>query len=120
MGTLRPEGTAANGTGTLTVSTGFQNDGVIVLTNTNLNGSATIAVTSGTLTNGTGGSITSLAGLGGGSRNISAPVSNQGTLTVGGAVATPIEIPFDPEPPAAPAPPSPQDVKRLDLGPNDA
>ena len=78
-GTLRVLGQSVSSTASLTIATGFTNAGAIDLTSANLGFSATLTVTSGTLTN--TGVITSSIGAGG-PRTINAPVNNTGTLTV--------------------------------------
>jgi hypothetical protein len=68
------------GSSDVTVATGFTNAGTIVLTNDQLNASAALTVTSGTLVN--TGTITAQFGFGGaGARTVTATIDNQGTLT---------------------------------------
>ncbi len=68
----------------LTVANGFTNNGAIELTTTFAAAySAALTVTTGTLTNASGGTISSLAGtVGGGARTLAAQLNNQGTVTV--------------------------------------
>ena len=78
------------GQANLTVASGFTNNGDIEITNQTVLGAygSRLTVSSGTLTNAAGGSITSLDGINpGGSRTLSANLVNQGTLAVtpGGA-----------------------------------
>jgi hypothetical protein len=70
---------------TLTLANGFTNLGAIVLTNLNstTNYTAALTVSSGTLVNAPGGTITTALGLGtGGSRTITADLDNQGAITI--------------------------------------
>jgi len=70
----------AAGNVTLTVAAGFTNAGTIVLTNTGVNASAALTVTSGTLVN--TGTIEATYGVGGGGgRSITGAIDNQGTLS---------------------------------------
>jgi hypothetical protein len=79
-GTLRIEDTSAS-TATAKFATGFSNAGEIDLTTQSVGGaSATLTVTSGTLTN--TGTIKALAGTVGGARTINATLVNQGTFEV--------------------------------------
>ena len=73
----------------LTVANGFTNNGAIELTVVvAIAYSSQLTVTSGTLTNASGGSIASLNGAaGGGTRTLAAVVDNQGTITVGPGTA---------------------------------
>ena len=80
---LRLTSDAANGSGTLTVANGFTNAGAIELTNTVAGFPATLNVTSGTLVNAPTGTISVLAGLGGGPRTMALQLDNQGTVTIG-------------------------------------
>ncbi len=64
----------------LTSAAGFTNSATIELTSTGAATAATLAVTSGTLSNVVGGVIQSLPGSGG-ARNLNAAISNQGTIT---------------------------------------
>jgi hypothetical protein len=77
---LRVLGTST-GDATLTVTTGFTNNGLIELTSAGAAAAATLAVGNGTLTNAAGGSINTLAGAGG-LRVLNAQFNNQGTLTI--------------------------------------
>ena len=69
--------------GTLNVANGFTNSGAIELTNTVAGFPATLNVTSGTLVNAPTGTISVLAGLGGGARTLGLKLDNQGTVTIG-------------------------------------
>jgi fibronectin-binding autotransporter adhesin len=80
--TLRVEGNASCCSGVLTIASGFTNNGVIELTSFNGGTLSALVVTSGTLVNAPGGTISVLAGTGG-SRQLSAALNNQGTLDVG-------------------------------------
>ncbi|HEY4302911.1 MAG TPA: hypothetical protein VGM82_00480 [Gemmatimonadaceae bacterium] len=68
------------GIGQLTLP-GITNNGIIDLSNANGGYDAVLVVSSGTLTNGSGASITTLTGLGG-ARTINGSVSNNGSITV--------------------------------------
>ncbi|HMC11964.1 MAG TPA: hypothetical protein VKH44_11765, partial [Pirellulaceae bacterium] len=79
---------------TLTVASGFTNQGLIELTNAGGCGTAaTLNVASGTLTNAATGTISALAGDGGG-RSLNAQLDNQGTINVGSGVTLPINGTF--------------------------
>ncbi len=79
--TLRVEGSQA-GEAVLTVVNGFSNAGAIELTSSvNPSRAATLTVSSGTLTNAAGASLSALAGTGG-SRTLNAQLDNQGALLV--------------------------------------
>ncbi len=86
---LRIGAVDGSGTATLTVANGFTNNGAIELTVTFAAAyGAQLTVTSGTLVNAVGGTITTLDGtVGGGTRTIAAQLDNQGTLTVGPGTA---------------------------------
>ncbi len=80
--TIRVQADGSVGTATLTVANSFTNNGAIELTAINGSGeTATLNVTSGTLTNAVAGTIQSLAGTGG-ARNLNAQLNNQGLITV--------------------------------------
>ncbi|MCA9135403.1 MAG: DUF4595 domain-containing protein [Planctomycetales bacterium] len=84
-GVIRIVGVLGHGTLTLSDATQFANRGLIQLTNVTTQGhssDATLAATTGTLTNGPEGTIEILSGLGTGNRSIGATVVNQGTLRV--------------------------------------
>ena len=76
---VRARSDGTTGFVTFTVATGFTNLGAIELTSPGFG--ATFAVTSGTLVNAPGATITALA-EGGGARTLTAAVDNQGTLSV--------------------------------------
>jgi hypothetical protein len=77
---LRVQG--GNNTAILTVATGFTNQGAIELTSADFN-SSMLTVSTGTLTNAVGASISALAGATGlGNRTINAPLVNQGALII--------------------------------------
>jgi hypothetical protein len=80
--TVRIVGDGTSAGATLTAATSFTNNGVIELTNVSTTQPATLTVTSGTLTNASGGTISSLFGAGGGSRTIAAQIDNRGTIAV--------------------------------------
>jgi hypothetical protein len=77
-GLLRVQGQASGGNANLTFPNGFTNSYDLELTSSGGAYSATLTVTSGTLTN--AGDISSIVGAGGG-RLIAAQVDNQGTMT---------------------------------------
>ena len=80
---------------TLTLASGFTNSGVIQLTNQTASPqavSATLQLSSGTLTNAVGGLITTEAGNGGGTRSIVGPVLNQGLLEIAPGAAGQLAI----------------------------
>ncbi len=79
--TLRLQGDGVFSTSNVTVATGFTNNGAIVLTDTTSSYGATLNVTSGTLTNAAGGTITAAVGTGG-PRTLNAALDNQGTMTL--------------------------------------
>jgi YVTN family beta-propeller protein len=79
--TLRLQGDGAFSTSNVTVANGFTNSGAIVLTDTTSSYGAALNVTSGTLTNAAGATITSAIGTGG-TRALNAQLDNQGTLTL--------------------------------------
>jgi hypothetical protein len=81
--TLRIEGDVISGSGVATFATSFTNNATVELTNSSPGQGATIAVTSGTLTNAATHAINALAGAGGGARTIAAQLDNQGTLSMG-------------------------------------
>ena len=83
---IRVLGASALGTGNLTVASGFTNNGTIILTDSTSSYGAVLHVTSGTLTNAAGAVIDVQVGTNG-TRNLDAQLSNQGTLTVGHALA---------------------------------
>ncbi|MFN8178933.1 MAG: T9SS type A sorting domain-containing protein [bacterium] len=78
--TLRVQGSNF-GTGTLTVANGFTNNGTVELTSIAGSQIANLAVTTGTLINAAGRTISALAGTGG-TRNLTAELDNRGTLSV--------------------------------------
>lgn len=79
---------ALAGTASLTVATGFTNNGSIELSNATSSATgAQLLVTTGTLVNAAGASISALNGQsGGGARTLAAPLDNRGTVTVGTAL----------------------------------
>ena len=80
--TIRVRADGSVGAATLTVAGGFTNNGAVELTALNGSGNtATLNVTSGTLTSAAAGTIQSLAGTGG-TRNLNAQINNQGLLTI--------------------------------------
>jgi hypothetical protein len=79
--TIRVEGDGNCCSASTTVSSGFTNNGLIELTDVNNPTSSQLTVSAGTLTNAPGGTIVSVAALGG-TRNLTATLDNQGTLTV--------------------------------------
>ena len=80
--TIRVRADGNVGAATLTVAGGFTNNGAVELTALNGSGNtATLNVTSGTLTSAAAGTIQSLAGTGG-TRNLNAQINNQGLLTI--------------------------------------
>jgi hypothetical protein len=80
--TLRVEGDAFFSSATTTVSNGFVNNGAIELDAVNGSGTtAQLNVTTGSLVNAGGATISSLAGNGGG-RTLGAQLDNQGTIIV--------------------------------------
>jgi fibronectin-binding autotransporter adhesin len=80
--TIRAQANGSVGAANLVVANGFTNNGLIELTNINGGGQpVNLTVSSGTLVNATGATITSLA-TGGGSRTITAQLDNQGTLAL--------------------------------------
>ena len=78
---IRVQGNGFTGFSRLTVASGFTNNGQIVLTDTTSAYGAGLDVTTGTLVNGAGASITAALGAAG-PRQFNAQFSNQGTLTV--------------------------------------
>ena len=79
---IRVQGDATNGSATLTAAGNFSNSGNITLeTVSGSTSTSNLTVTSGTLTNATGGVIDVNAG-GGGSRTISANLTNDGTVNL--------------------------------------
>ncbi len=72
---------AGGGTASATVTNGFTNNGSLVMTAVGVGYSVTLSVPNGTLVNGAGGTISSIAGSGG-SRTLAAQLDNQGTLQV--------------------------------------
>jgi YVTN family beta-propeller protein len=79
--TLRVQGNGGNGTGTLTIATGFSNDGTIALTDTTSSYGAVLNVTAGTLVNAVSGTIRADTGTGG-SRTLNALFDNHGSFIV--------------------------------------
>ena len=79
--TLRVLGDNAGFNASLTVATGFTNNGTIELTSADSFKNATLVVSSGTLVNASGAAIQSLVGTDG-FRTLTAELDNQGTLTV--------------------------------------
>jgi len=63
--TLRLQGTGPSAPANLTVANGFTNSGSIVLTDSTSSYGAALNVTTGTLTNAAGGTITAAVGTGG-------------------------------------------------------
>jgi hypothetical protein len=82
--TLRMEGNGTQGNATLTVATGFMNNGTIELTNADASfqRNAGLNVTAGTLQNPATRTIAALVGTMGGTRTLNAQLANQGTLSV--------------------------------------
>jgi hypothetical protein len=80
-GIIRVFGNSSLGNATLTFAQGFTNNGGIEFTTSGGGFSTTLTVTSGTLTNASGGTITSLVGAGG-PRNLNAQLDNQSGATV--------------------------------------
>jgi hypothetical protein len=78
VSTIRLLGQNTGGTAALTVANGFSNNGILELTSTSGH-AATLAVTSGTLTNSALGRISSLTS---GTRTLAAQLDNQGYLEV--------------------------------------
>ena len=78
---IRLQGNGSYSTATLTVASGFTNNGSIVLTDSTSSYGATLNVTSGTLTNGPSGTINAAVGTAG-PRTLGAQLDNQGTLTM--------------------------------------
>ncbi len=78
---IRIQGDAACCNSGLTVSTGFTNSGAIELTSINGVATAGLGITTGTLVNAPGATITTLVATGG-DRSLTAALDNQGTLTV--------------------------------------
>jgi cytochrome c biogenesis protein ResB len=79
--TLRLQASGSTGTSNLTIANGFTNFGAIELTTIISSYTDILTVTSGSLTNAPGATLSSLAGTGG-TRTINASVNNQGTLAV--------------------------------------
>ncbi|HET9707039.1 MAG TPA: hypothetical protein VFP39_01915 [Gemmatimonadales bacterium] len=74
---------SSTGDATLTISSGFLNAGSIVLDNADVAAhNATLAVTSGVLTNISGSSLNSYVGTAGGTRTLAAALNNQGLIVV--------------------------------------
>jgi hypothetical protein len=82
---LRIEGDGSFSPATLTVANGFTNNGTIDLTSVTTASTATLAVTTGTLTNAAGKSINVLPGVGG-ARSLNVALDNSGTLSLGAAL----------------------------------
>jgi fibronectin-binding autotransporter adhesin len=82
--TIRLQGNGNYGQSGLTVSSGFTNNGAILLTDSTSTYGAVLTVASGTLTNSSTGTINAQPGSGG-LRTLTAEVANAGTLTVSGA-----------------------------------
>jgi hypothetical protein len=80
-GTLRVEASSLGASTTLTVSTGFVNDGLIELEALNASYTTTLGVTTGTLVNSATGTIRSLLGATG-ARVVAAELDNSGTVDV--------------------------------------
>jgi YVTN family beta-propeller protein len=78
---IRVQGNGFTGFSRLTVASGFTNNGQIVLTDTTSAYGAGLDVTTGTLVNAAGASITAALGAAG-PRQLNAQFSNQGTLAV--------------------------------------
>ncbi|HRN52392.1 MAG TPA: hypothetical protein PK788_02790, partial [Gemmatimonadaceae bacterium] len=78
---IRIASNGESGASSLTVDSGFTNNGSIELTATVNTYSSTLTIGSGTLVNAAGGSIASLSGSGG-SRGISGSLTNQGLLLI--------------------------------------
>src|SRR2546426_9276593 len=83
---IRVRGEGGVGVSGLTVADGFTNLGVIELTDQDAGFGAALTVTSGTLVNAAGATITALAGALG-PRTLNAEVANAGTLVVDRALA---------------------------------
>ncbi|MEO7082722.1 MAG: hypothetical protein ABI442_17825 [Gemmatimonadaceae bacterium] len=81
---LRVQGSPTYGAASLTVSNGFTNLGAIELTELVAGYGSSLAVTSGTLANASGATITPLAAFGG-PRSLLAEINNQGTIAIGDA-----------------------------------
>ncbi|MEO7082726.1 MAG: hypothetical protein ABI442_17845 [Gemmatimonadaceae bacterium] len=79
---LRVQGINTFGAGSLTVSSGFTNNGTIELTELIAGYGASLTVTMGTLVNASGALISPLQGFGGG-RTLAAQIDNQSTITIG-------------------------------------
>jgi hypothetical protein len=79
--TLRVLGNNTGSTSTLTVASGFTNNGTIELVSQDSTYIDSLIVTSGTLTNSSNGQINSLVGTGG-ARNLNAQLDNHGTITI--------------------------------------
>ena len=82
--TLRVQGNSTDLAATLTVASGFTNNGTIELTSSGSAQNSTLTVTSGTLTNAATRAINALGGTGG-TRTLAAQLNNQGTIS---AIAT--------------------------------
>ncbi len=78
---LRVRGSGAYGAALLTLPGAFTHTGAIELTSIDAGYNATLAVTTGTLTNAAAGTITALAGLGG-ARTLAAALDQFGALTI--------------------------------------
>jgi fibronectin-binding autotransporter adhesin len=77
-GTLRVRGQNNGSTASLTIASGFANNGLIELTSADLGYGASLTVTAGTLTNASGGVIRAAVGAGG-TRTLAAQLDNQGS-----------------------------------------
>jgi hypothetical protein len=84
--TIRARGNSVGGASSITFANGFTNNGTIELTASDNAQNASIAVTTGTLTNAAGRTISLLAGTGG-QRFIAASFANAGTMNVSAATS---------------------------------
>ena len=90
-GTLLVQGSDAGGNSTLTVANGFTNAGTITLQSANADWASNLTLTNGILTNAATGVLIVNAGSGG-SRTVSAELTNQGTVTLNTLTAFPKPI----------------------------
>jgi hypothetical protein len=91
-GTLQVRGTSNQGSGTLTLTNGFTNNGLVELVGIGNNVQATLSVTSGPLTNAAGAVINVPSGFSG-PRTLNAQLDNQGTLNVNNAAGLTVTHP---------------------------
>lgn len=87
------DGTLAQPNAAVTMSSGFTNNGVVELTHlAGAAATASLTVTGGTFTNAVGGTLRNLVGVAGGTRTVTATLSNAGRIEFSPGAASPLAV----------------------------